>query len=390
MKKSLGQYMTPPRVANLVAEELGDCDTVVDFAVGEGALLQAVQRRRSETKPIGFDVDPLMVEVAIQSLENADIRRGNGLFTRLPAARLNGRVGVVANPPFIGDSVDRHGWLKRAFKGLTGKLGQDRAELQFLARSLLTARTGGGRVVIVLPIGFADGDVYRRLRAHLMTQYRLLRCIEMGSDVFADTEARTVILVIDTVGAPSGEVEICEMSADTKVPIRVCKKTLEPGARLDARYHRAMNATAMSNGPQLKDLNVTVVRGIVSRKEAETLKIIALHTTDLSRAKNGRLVTSRLQAFTDERHVVARRGDILLARTGSRVRWTPVLVESGAAPITDHVFRIRAPHAMRKMVFDSFNHPAFTNWLQGVSKGVCATVLTKGELMQMPVFASTN
>lgn len=390
MNKYLGQYMTPLGVAGLVAHELGDCETVVDFAVGEGALLRAVQERRGSTKLIGFDVDQLMVNVASNSLVGSDIRRGNGLLARLSASSLAGRIGVVGNPPFIGESEDRHGWLKRAFKGLTGKLGQDRAEIQFLARSLLTARAGNGRVVIVLPIGFADGDVYRRLRTLLMTQYRLLRCIEMGSDVFANTEARTVILVIDTIGAPSDEVEICEMPAGVKTPICICKKVLTPGARLDARYHKAMNLTAMSAGPQLKDFKVTIVRGIVSRKEAETLNIVALHTTDLGRAQDGRLVTSRLCASTDERHVVARRGDILLPRTGSRVRWMPVLVESGAAPITDHVFRIRAPLAIRKMVIDSFNHPSFSDWLHGVSKGVCATVLTKGELMQMPLFASAS
>lgn len=390
MNKSLGQYMTPPGVAKLVAHELGDCDTVVDFAVGEGALLRAVQERRRDTKLIGFDIDKAMVKAASESLTNSTIRRGNGLLARLSTSGFLGRTSVIGNPPFIGECVDRHDWLRRAFKGLTGKLGQDRAELQFLARSLLTARAGNGRVVIVLPIGFADGDVYRRLRTLLMTQYKLLRCIEMGSDVFIDTEARTVILVIDATGTSTDEVEICEMSAGIDVPVRICKKMLSPGARLDARYHKAMNSTAMPSRPQLKDLNVTIVRGIVSRKEAETMNIMALHTTDLSRAQDGRLTTSRLSASTDARHVVARPGDILLPRTGSRVRWTPVLVESGAAPITDHVFRIRAPRAIRKMVLDSFNHPAFTDWLQGVSKGVCATVLTKGELMQMPAFASAN
>jgi N-6 DNA Methylase len=390
VNKNLGQYMTPSRVAKLVAHELGDCDTVVDFAVGEGALLRAVHERRRGTKLIGFDIDRAMVESTSESLADSNIRCGNGLLARLSASSFSGRTSVIGNPPFIGDCVDRHDWLRRAFKGLTGKLGQDRAELQFLARSLLTARAGKGRVVIVLPIGFADGDVYRRLRTFLMTQYKLLRCIEMGSDVFADTEARTVILVIDATGASTDDVEICELPAGADVPIRICKKSLLPGARLDARYHKAMNLTTMPSGPQLKDLNVTIVRGIVSRKEAETMKIMALHTTDLGRAQDGRLTTSRLSASTDARHVVARPGDILLPRTGSRVRWTPVLVESGAAPITDHVFRIRAPRAIRKMVLDSFNHPAFTDWVHGVSKGVCATVLTKGELMQMPAFASKN
>lgn len=386
MNKDLGQYMTPSRVAKLVARELGKCDTVVDFAAGEGALLSAVQSRHGDTRAIGFDVDRTMVDVAQGSLAESDIRCGDGLIARLPAARLTGRVGVVGNPPFVTVAQDRYSWLQKAFKGLAGKRGLDRAELHFLARSLLTARAGQGRVVIVLPIGFADGDIYKALRAMLMTQYRLVRCIEMSGDIFTDTEARTVMLVIDTVGAPSDEVEICEMAGSATTPTRIRKIKLAPGARLDARYHKAM-AMAANAGPQLGDLKVTVTRGIVSRKEAETQNIVALHTSDLGRVQGGRLVTARLCPSTDERHTVARRGDILLPRTGSRVRWTPVIVESGAAPITDHVFRIRAPRALRQLVADSFNHPAFAEWLQGVSKGVCATVLTKSELMRMPMFA---
>lgn len=390
MNKDLGQYMTPLRVAELVALELGECDTVVDFAVGEGALLGAVQKRNAGVKAIGFDIDQVMVEVAQESLAKSDIRFGNGLVARLSTAQLNGRVGVVGNPPFIGVAQDRFDWLQRAFKGLKGKRGLDRAEFHFLARSLLTARAGQGRVVIVLPISFADGDIYKGLRALLMTQYKLVRCIEMSGDVFADTEARTVILVIDTVGAPSDEVEICEIVSGATMPRRICRIILEPGARLDARYHKAIAMAGGSAGPQLRDLKVTVTRGVVSRKEAESQNIVALHTSDLSRVQGGRLVTAHLCPDTDERHTVARRGDILLPRTGSRVRWAPVLVESGAAPITDHVFRIRAPRALRQLVVDSFNHPAFADWLQGVSKGVCATVLTKSELMRMPIFASQD
>jgi hypothetical protein len=64
-----------------------------------------------------------------------------------------------------------------------------------------------------------------------------------------------------------------------------------------------------------------------------------------------------------------------------------VVVNKGPMPITDHVFRIRAPLAFRKVVEHSFMHPLFETWLSGISKGVCATVITKRELLEMPLFA---
>lgn len=386
MNKRLGQFMTPPGIARLVAHELGSCDTVVDFAAGEGALLRAVQlRARKDVRVIGFDIDKRMTGAAALLLREPVLRTANGLKARLPL--LYGQVGVVGNPPFVGPTFEGTIWLPKAFDGLTGKQGMERAEIQFLARSLCTARAAGGRVVVVMPIGFADGDVYRRIRAFLMQQYHLVRCIEVGAGVFMDTEARTVVLVIDTACQGGKETEICEIVAGNARPQIVMKAILAPGCRLDARYHKAMGFGPVA-GPMLKDLQVCIDRGAFSRKEAKDLNIPALHTSDLGKAQDRRLI-----AFGGHRAeripgvITARKGDILLSRTGSRVSWEPVMVHSGEAPITDHVFRIRAPHPVRELVYRSFCHPAFGAWLVGASKGVCATVLTKRELLDMPVFA---
>jgi hypothetical protein len=387
MKRQLGQFMTPNSIARVVARELGPCDVVVDFAVGEGALLQAVaQRTRRPVELYGIDIDRHRLDEAAINLVGAHLREGNGLTVKLrPQAGL--RVGCVGNPPFVGATEVGSLWLTKAFAGLTGKLGMDRAEVQFLARALVTARPSGARVVFLMPIGFADGDVYRRIRALLMEQYQLVKVIEVsGGRAFLDTEARTVVLVIDTKGKGGVETEICEMSRADATPRQILKAKLEPGSRLDARYHKAMLCGPMG-GPQLKDLDVSIDRGVLSRKEAEELCIPAVHTTDLNRAKNGR-ITSPMHEPTYAGVLTAKRGDILLPRTGSRVRWEPVMMSSGEAAITDHVFRIRAPARVRELVYQSLCHPEFSAWLIGASKGVCATVLTKRELLQMPVFAA--
>jgi hypothetical protein len=387
MDKRLGQFMTPPDIARLIACELGTCDTVVDFAVGEGALLRAVQRRaRKRVGVVGFDIDREMIDAANSYLDAPLLLRAtDGLRARLPA--LAGRVGVIGNPPFLGPTYDGVAWVGRAFPRLTGKQGTDRAEVQFLARSLVTARSTGGRVVLVMPIGFADGDVYRRIRTQLMEQYHVVRCIEVAAGAFVDTEARTVVLVIDTSQSGARGTEICEIAGGDVVPRVIVSTSLVAGCRLDARYHKAM-LLGMKAGPVLKDLRVCIERGVFSRKEAEERNIQALHTSHL-----GSVIGQKLIAFGGRRverevgMVTARKGDILLSRTGSRVSWEPVIVHSGDAPITDHLFRIRAPRAVRELVHRSFCHPSFSAWLNGASKGVCATVLTKRDLLEMPVFA---
>lgn len=387
VKRQLGQFMTPDSIARTVARELGFCDAVVDFSVGEGALLQAVAEQALHPVELyGFDIDCRRLAEAATNLVNAHLREGNGLTAKL-ALRSGMRLGCVGNPPFVGTTETGLAWLPKAFAGLSGKLGTDRAEVQFLARALVTARASGARVVFVMPIGFADGDVYLRIRAMLMEQYQLVKAIEVsGGRAFLDTEARTVVLVIDTKGQGGVETEICEMSRADATPRLILKADLAPGARLDARYHKAMLSGPVG-GPKLKDLDVSIDRGVLSRKEAEELCISAVHTTDLNRATNRRIARP-MHEPSHEGVLTARKGDILLPRTGSRVRWEPVMMSSGEAAITDHVFRIRAPARVRELVYQSLCHPDFSAWLHGASKGVCAAVLTKRELLQMPVFAA--
>lgn len=387
MKSELGQYMTPPYLARIAATELGTCDTVIDFAVGEGALLNAVKNRsRKPVQLIGLDLDREMVKEASTRIPSALIFNSNGLTARVDQ-HLYGRTGVIGNPPFLAKSKAGLKWIPKAFIGANGRLGWDRAEVQFLARALVAARKSNGRVVMIMPIGFADGDTYRRLRSIMMEQYHLIKCIEIvGEKTFRNTEARAVILVIDTATDEPGETSICEMGPEDKTPKLIVKSRLSPGSRLDAKYHKNILSTPVGR-VLLKDLEVHIDRGGLSRKEAEHLKIPALHTSDLNRA-NGRKITVPVNATLHNGVLTAHEGDILLPRTGSRLRWEPVMICAGESVITDHVFRIRASEAVRDLVYNSFCHPQFSSWLKGVTKGVCATVLTKSELLEMPLFAA--
>jgi hypothetical protein len=44
------------------------------------------------------------------------------------------------------------------------------------------------------------------------------------------------------------------------------------------------------------------------------------------------------------------------------------------------------PANQKQRVERAFKHPAFESWLASVAKGVCATVITKKDLMAMPIF----
>jgi hypothetical protein len=242
---------------------------------------------------------------------------------------------------------------------------------------------------MIMPISFADGDIYSQYRRELVANYCLESAVEIPEGVFGRTEARTILIVIDPCKTLSKNVQVCRLDSGTAKLRTIYKGAVAAGERLDARYWSGKGEYDQ-RVPRLQDIGVTVTRGKHSRKAAEALAIGAIHTSDLRLATDGILSLGQRRAkivpgtFADPAE--ARAGDILLSRTGSRVTWLPVLVDSGTAPITDHVFCIRAPDRQRMAVLRAFRHPQFDKWLQSVSKGVCATVLTKRELLLMPLF----
>ena len=394
-RKKLGQYMTPSHIADFIACQLPPTTkAVVDLAAGDCALLSAVYAKNPRTAICGFEIDARVLAASKQNLPAAGLINADGLTTSISKFRLPAtNVAVVGNPPYTEmmptDSTQY--LVTAAFPGISGKLGAKRSELYFLARSLLVAKATKGVVAIVMPIGFADGDIYTQYRKALMTEYAIRRAVELPAQTFSATEARTILLIIDTAVAGSTEVEISRYSQQDGEPRIVYRGSLAPGQRLDARYHEGQ-LRVPRNLPTIGELGVTVVRGRVSRKEAATLKLDVVHTSNLRQAKRGNLHLPEMRQEPDiiskgTEPIIAEAGDILLPRTGSRVNWTPVVVRSGTGAITDHVFRIRVPKRCRSAVIASFRHPSFSSWLESISKGVCATVLTKRELLSMPLFS---
>lgn len=387
-RQKLGQFWTPPELAALLTAQLSSRTTLaLDLAAGEGALLDAMRSTSKKCKLVGCDIDPDAILRAAERIPSIKISLADGLRVAMPRRRTDGRMAAVANPPFgeAEDEILGRALLRKAFPDVESEFGYKRLEMQFLARYLDWAKNVKGVISILMPCGFADGDMYRKFRASMMNSIGLRRVIEIAPSSFVATEARCSLLVIDGARRSTKSVEICRYDENTKQVELVYEGPIAPGERLDARYHLG-KTLVNAQTPTLKDIGVEIVRGTFSHSEARRQQVHAIHTTHLANARHGNL---RLRASADypDDAVIAAAGDILLPRTGTRVSWRPTVVSAGLAPITDHVFRIRSPQTVRQTVRESFNSPLFEQWLGSVSKGVCATVLTKRELMEMPAFA---
>jgi hypothetical protein len=391
-KDTLGQHMTPAPVAKLIAGELrGPITAAVDLAVGDGALLLAIARKWPRASLHGVDCDELRVIRAKAADGRLRLRHGDGLTARFPALRQEQRqrVAVVGNPPFLqAKSADENSaWLDAAFVGVQSRHGVRRLEMAFLARALVEARKRQGLVAMLMPSPFASGVLYGPYRRALLAQYGVVKVISVEGTRFRDTEASTVLLIVDTALSSTTNVEISRYSpAEGKTVLH--RGPVGDEDRLDARYWSAAELR-LTGAPTLGECGVDVTRGRYCKADANRMKRTVLHTTDLCRLSGPSIDLHALSVDDfDAVDVLAEAGDILLSRTGTRVRWEPVEVKRGVAPITDHVLRIRAPEPVRQQVIESFMHPAFPAWLASVTKGVCASVVTKQELLKMPLFAA--
>jgi hypothetical protein len=394
-KDDLGQHMTPTAVASLFGSEVLDTPTaVIDLAVGDGALLAAVQRAYPGATLHGIDCDPARLAQAAKAVEGSRLRLGDGLSINFPRLSKAGqqRVWIVGNPPFLFSQpteVDA-AWQARAFPDVDSKHGIRRTEMSFFSRALVEAKKRKGIVAILMPSPFASGILYAPYRQSLLRNFNLLKVINIEDARYRDTEASTVLLVVDTASTGTNEIEISRFCATEAAKHVIYAGPIGEVDRLDAGYWSAIDLHR-SKVPTLGDIGVDVARGRFCKADAERLKRRVLHTTDLCRHAGATIRLSKVfDTGVDGYDITAQAGDILLARTGTRVRWDPIMVTSGSAPITDHILRIRAPRNMRAQVAASFMHPHFATWLSSVSKGVCATVITKRELLRMPLFASNH
>lgn len=390
MKRKLGQYMTPYEVCALLVRKVTEhYEDIVDLTAGDCGLLKAFSDVNPNASVTGIDVDSEILQIGQQNLPKANLTLADGLEYDLPL-RISPRL-YVANPPYgISSNVSlaADASLKSAFPNLKTTKGRNRLEIQFLAKYLNLIQEGD-KLVIVLPTSFADGDTYKEYRKILMNHYTVTSAIEFSADIFEKTEAKTVALIISvkTQSEPSS-VEISRFNYGCLSDQLVFSGELINGERLDAKFYSGNDWSACTT---LEELGVNIARGRHSNKQASRLELIPIHTSDLSKSVNGTIRIPNFKANRDymrrEKDTFAQAGDILLSRTGKRVSWNPVMVVSGVAPITDHVFRIRISERHRKVALESFRSPRFQDWLNAVCKGVCATVLTKQDLMKMPIFS---
>lgn len=382
------QFYTPQTAGHLLVGAMHSerPDTVVDIGVGRGQLLHAARARWAEARLYAADIDPKHVRSALGHFPDAVCRKLDALHIRLPS-RLGLEEGqadvAVCNPPYLpADNLPNVGDILKAVD-LQDCVSSKRitTDIVFIAQNLRLLRPGGELAVIV-PDGLATHHHYADLRQALCERHGLYRAIQLPDRFFAGTEARTHIFYLRKQGPMQSLIRLLGANAAGGLTTELAISPESAWQRLDYGFH-AQTEASPHGMTTLGDLGAEIMRGAFTHQECRDKSLPYFHTTDFKRFLHGRVSYPSSKDFADR--WVARRGDLLIPRVGARCLHYAARVTSGHPVLTDCVYRIRVAAHWRQSVWNALTSEEGVAWRLQAAHGVCARVLGKQTLLNMPI-----
>jgi adenine-specific DNA-methyltransferase len=275
-KSSLGQFMTPYKIAEFMANlfEQKKCTALLDAGAGIGSLTVACSNHLQIEKIEAWEIDKVMLGYLHRNLDNLNIAH------------------EVHEVDFILDSVERiklnsgtkfsHAILNPPYKKINQKsdhrlacreIGLETVNLYtcFLAMSILQM-ADGGEIVIIIPRSFCNGPYYKPFREIMLKKCSIdsIHVFESRNKAFKDDEVlqENIILKL-TRGKPQGKVllsfshdseftELQQREVDFSVIVHPDDKELFVRVPTDDVDH---SGTIFANS--LKDIGIDVCTGPV-------------------------------------------------------------------------------------------------------------------------------
>lgn len=386
----LGQVFTPPAVASLLAEGVPtDRRLIVDIGAGAGSLAQAALKRCEDASAILIEKDPHYAKILEKKFGAvARVILEDALEPGLLESVLSqdAKPTILSNPPYGMLQLPK-GHVHNPKEELPIILeggGWARRDAAFLSR-IWSASKKGASLGLIVTSAITSGRLYEPYRKKLVEELSSLTITELHPRTFSNTEVQAFLITgcrsvnrrrniilrkADLQGQVIGEISITQAQAVQ---------------RLDYSYHSTVQE--LKYRPEqsigtLSELGGSIARGSRSQNEFRNLGISAFHTTDF--VTSPKLVTLRgaIDGFNS-----AHAGDILIPRVGSRCLLREAQVVQGSGLITDCIYRIRAPAASQRKIWQTLNSDFGREWRKLVAKGSCAKYITISTLSALPILA---
>lgn len=370
---SLEQYYTEAKIGERLVSLLPELcpSTCVELSAGEGALLLPVLKKWPHISITTCELDSNNHAKITQNFDgdhyNIDVISPS--FEDVVASYSEKHDLAVSNPPFSWRKNSEY--EKEIFSAFDidfmKKWKRVRSEIVFILQNLRLLKPFG-LMAIILPELIVYSDLFRGFRKCLLKFCSIHAIAEIEERAFKGTDAKTYILVLQK--KPSKNFfKFYHCNGSESVYSQ--EKFVSINENINIEDFKC------SNG--FPDLNIK--RGRQSGKELKKEGRPYYHTSGFSKLYECDELYSRSGLKVNGKStVIARRGDVLIHRVGSRAIGKIAVVEEGSFLVSDCVFKVSFSSHLSPCEILSYWKE---NELEIVSmaRGTCAKYLTKEDIV---------
>lgn len=385
---SYGQVFTPAAVAELLVRSLpvpaGGVKSLLDLGAGQGALTDAAQRAHPAARAMLLELDPVLVRGLKQkAMRNrrvvlADVLGGQWRPATVPN-------WILSNPPFGHMAVTERlaSEVSQSGLGFEAEGAWLRGDVAFLVKAWGMAAKGTSLGFIVASPILCD-PMYMGIRNTLAREMGQLVVTQLPEKVFERAQVCAHMISGRKAAVRKRGIVLRKATVEGEIVDELVIDQAAARASLDIDYHRTIARLGMDLSSMRETLSSTgalITRGSRSNADYKRLGLEAFHTTDLDvHGGDVHLTGGELTG-----HQIARTGDMLIARVGSRCIARQARVDGGAGPYTESVYRVTVPHQYRQRVWNTLSSSFGTEWRLAHAAGSCAKHLTVQTLASMPL-----
>ena len=208
----------------------------------------------------------------------------------------------------------------------------------------------------------------------------------VGSFTFKNAEVSAYLVTGERSVRRRRKVILRKASSDGDVLEEIEVSQEDAITSLDIEHHLLLRRFGLKSGSfseTLGTVGTEINRGSRSLQEFKQLGLTAFHTTNFPIKEADIVLTGQKHNI----YHVAKAGDILIPRVGSRCLDRQVRVQRGAGLFTDCVYRISASKRTQDLVWKTLNSEFGTEWRLAHADGSCAKHLPISILLGMPILS---
>jgi hypothetical protein len=293
---------------------------------------------------------------------------------------------VIGNPPYaVSEGYCRKPEIVHAWGLHDAKRGV-RLDASFVAQSLHALHRSGS-AAFILPMAFFTDDCFQAFRKHLVDRFGRIRVLQLPAKLFGQAEVSTALCSLQSARSRGSRIEVGVADEHGAILEMFAITPSEAITRMDHAFHKdiaRLQEWVGTGAHTLGSLGVEIVRGSATAKDMQRQGHEFLHTTDLPATGVGRF---RYGRDALEGYQLAKTGDIVVPRVGSRCLMRQAVILGGKVAYTEGLYRLRAAPAMREKVLACLAGPIGETWRRLYAKGSCAKHITVVDLLKMPVLA---